>query len=560
MKNSTDLPWQAIYDELGVIVPTPDDRPLGRYIEQHAIERPDAVALQYFDREISYRELNALANSFANGLLAMGVTRDSVVGIHLPNIPQYAIALVACAKIGCAGSGVSPLMTSNEIAHQLDDAHISVLLSLDTLVANTVSNITEMPECLRHIVVAGAEDLRSPSAQSQFTIAGVVSHHFLAVIAKASGDYSQQSVTAEDTMMVQYTGGTTGPPKGAELTVRSLMYNPEQYSAYTPWETGTEVLATAFPMFHAAGLAFVIAGLRFGARLLLVPDPRDVAHFCHLMQQFPPTRLAAVPSLYQMLLACPEINDVDFSALKVAHSGAAPLSGEDRRQIEAVIGENKMSDLFGMTETGPVHVCNPPMRAKPTSVGIPVPGADTRIVDLETGTQEMPTGEPGEIITSGPQVMKGYLNLPDESTKAMRQWRGETWMYTGDVGYMDEEGYIYLCDRAKDMLIVGGYKVFSVEVEDKLQSLDFIAKSAILGTTDEKRPGNDIVNLYLELVPMARERDAAEIEADVLAFCRANMAPYKIPKIIKIIDQIPLTAVGKIDKKQLRQQANESPT
>jgi long-chain acyl-CoA synthetase len=164
----------------------------------------------------------------------------------------------------------------------------------------------------------------------------------------------------------------------------------------------------------------------------------------------------------------------------------------------------------------------------------------------------MPVGEAGEIITSGPQVMKGYLNLPGESAKAMRPWRGKTWMYTGDVGYMDEEGYIYLCDRAKDMLIVGGFKVFSVELEDKLQALDCIASSAVIGTVDEKRPGNDIVNLFVELTPAARARDPEEVKAEILAYCRDNMAPYKIPKVIVILDRMPLTAVGKLDKKALR--------
>jgi len=551
-------PWQAIYDELGIEVPEIDDRPLGHFVEEHATARPDSVALQYFEREISYRELNELANRCANGLLCLGVTRDDVVGIHLPNIPQYVIALVACAKIGCAGSGVSPLMAPSEIAHQIGDAGISVLLSLDKLVESSLANIKEIPDCLKHVIVASAADYISPSEPAEFGIAGVACHHFLAMLDNAPAEYSQQPVAADDTMMVQYTGGTTGRPKGAELTVRSLMYNPLQCAAYSPWETGSEVVATAFPMFHAAGLAFTIASLRFGARLFLIPDPRDLEYFCQLMHRFPPTRLAAVPSLYQMLIACPDITGVDFSSLKIAHSGAAPLAGDDRRKIEAVIGENKLSDMFGMTETGPVHVCNPPMRAQPTSVGIPVPGADTRIVDLETGTKEMPVGEPGEIITSGPQVMKGYLNLAEESAKALRQWRGKTWMYTGDVGYMDEEGYIYLCDRAKDMLIVGGYKVFSVEVEDKLQELNCIALSAVIGTADEKRPGNDIVNLYVELTPAASKLEPDAVTAEILAFCRENMAPYKIPKLIRIIDQIPLTAVGKLDKKALRETVTTS--
>ena len=270
------------------------------------------------------------------------------------------------------------------------------------------------------------------------------------------------------------------------------------------------------------------------------------------MKARPPTRLAAVPSLFQMLVDTPAFKEVDFSKLKIASSGAAPLSSGDRHNIEAIIGAGKISDVFGMTETGPVHVSNPPGRSVPSSVGIPVPGADTRIVDLETGTQEMPFGEPGEIITSGPQVMKGYLNLPEESANSLRQWRDKTWMYTGDVGYMDEEGYIYLCDRAKDMLIVGGFKVFSVEVEDKMQSMDQIAMTALIGQPDSNRPGNDIVHLYVEPTVAAKALDKTELEAAILAFCREHMAPYKVPKVIHIIDAIPLTAVGKIDKKALR--------
>ena len=275
-------------------------------------------------------------------------------------------------------------------------------------------------------------------------------------------------------------------------------------------------------------------------------------HICRQLQRFPPTRIAAVPTLYQMLVNTPAFGAVDFSRLKIALSGAAPLPAADRARIEAVIGHGKLSDVFGMTETGPVHVCNPPTRCKPAAVGIPVAGADTRIVDLETGTREMPFNEPGEIITSGPQLMQGYLNLPEESARALRVLDGRTWMFTGDVGYMDEEGYVYVCDRAKDMLIVGGYKVFSVEIEDKLKALGGVAQSAVIGTPDAGRPGNDVVNLYVELTPAARARDEDAMRAEILAFCRENLAPYKVPKRIVFVEQIPVTAVGKIDKKRLR--------
>ncbi|MFQ5547105.1 MAG: class I adenylate-forming enzyme family protein [Woeseia sp.] len=548
------FPWQSVYDEIGIETPTYDDTPLGGHVETHARDRADQVALQFFDREISYRELNERANQFANALVARGVGEGDVVGIHLPNIPQFAIALVAISKISCAGSGVSPLLAPGEVAHQVGDAGISVLITLDDL-APAVQRIAGMPACLRAIIVTGATDLIAAREVGLPVYGGIQSENYLAIADNESAEFVQRPVHWNDTFLIQYTGGTTGKPKGAEISVRNIMHNSVQAAACAPWEIGTEVVATAFPMFHIAGLCYHIASMRFGARALLVPDPRDVDFFCRQMSRFPPTRIAAVPTLYQMLVTHPGIGSVDFSRLKHAITGAAPLTGEDRVRINALIGEGKLSDMFGMTETGPVHVVNPPEHSKPASVGIPVPGAETRIVDLETGTREMPFGEAGEIVTTGPQVMKGYLNLPEESAKALREWRGKTWMYTGDVGYMDEDGYVYLCDRAKDMLIVGGFKVFSVEVEDKLQSLDFISHSAVIATPDEKRPGSDIVNLYVELAPESKNTDPTTVKRKITDFCRANMAPYKVPKVIRLIDEMPLTPIGKIDKKVLRAQA-----
>jgi long-chain acyl-CoA synthetase len=548
-------PWQGVYNELGIEAPPLDDRTLGYWVEEHGKSLADNAALQYIDREISYRELDEMSNQLANALTSLGVSKDDVVGIQMPNIPQYPIALVAISKLGYTGSGVSPLLMPGEIVHQIEDAGITTLISFDALANSVLPQLPTIPACLKNVIVAGAADYLAPTEVGIPNLAGVNCVSYLSVVDAASTEFEARSADWNDTWMIQYTGGTTGAPKGAEISVRNIMYNMSQTSAYSPWEIGKEVLATAFPMFHVAGLGITVSAIRHGARMLLIPDPRDIEFFCKQMTRFPPTRLAAVPTLYQMLLDHPLFGNIDFSNLKVAITGAAPLTTTDRERIEAVIGANTLSDLFGMTETGPVHVGSPHKRSKAGSIGIPVPGADTRIVDLETGTEEMPFGEAGEIITSGPHVMKGYLNLPEESAKAMREWRGKTWMYTGDVGYMDDEGYIFLCDRAKDMLIVGGYKVFSVEVEDKLKSLDFIAESAVVGTPNKKRPGNDIVNLYVELKPDEKDRDAEVISKKVQEYCRANMAAYKVPKVIRVIDAIPLTPVGKIDKKVLRAKA-----
>lgn len=560
MSNPHELntaPWQSVYDELEITSPSLEDRPLGSYVEEYANSSPDSSALQYFDRAISYAELNAESNKLANVLVGLGVTQGDVIGFHMPNIPQYAIALVAATKLGCAGSGVSPLMTADELSHQIQDAGMKVLISMDSLLEATLSKSKDTPECLRHVICVSAADYLVPSDSTLSVVPGAQSHGYLELLSNASDQFTQAQLSGDSVMMVQYTGGTTGRPKGAELTIRNLMNNAMQTSVYSPWDSGVEVIHTGFPMFHAAGLAFITFTLRFGGLFILIPNPRDIDFICAQLATFPPTRFAAVPSLYQMLVNDPAFSKVDFSQLKTANTGAAPMSTEDRQNLEAIIGQHKLSDMFGMTETGPVHVCNPQSRSKAGSVGIPVPLAETRIVDLESGKSEMPIGETGEIITTGPQLMKGYLNLPEESGKAMREWRGRTWMYTGDVGYMDDEGYIYVCDRAKDMLIVGGFKVFSIEVEDKMQSMPLVASSAVIGQADEARPGNDIVNLYVELTPDAKQQFSTDAQleqakAQILEFCREKMAPFKVPKKIHFIDAIPLTSVGKIDKKSLR--------
>jgi long-chain acyl-CoA synthetase len=287
------------------------------------------------------------------------------------------------------------------------------------------------------------------------------------------------------------------------------------------------------------------------ARILIVPDPRNVELFCKTMQKYPPTFLANVPTLYQMLYEHPEFKKIDFSKLKMAMSGAAPFPPEMIHHLEAIIGKGKLAEVYGMTETSPLLTSNPPTRPKIGSVGIPAVGTQIKIVDVETGTREMPLGEPGELIASGPQVMKGYLHLPEATAKTVREFEGKTWIYTGDVARMDAEGYISICDRSKDMLIVGGYKVFSVEVEGKLASLPFIAMSAMVGRPDTDRPGNEVAQLYVQLKPGTTETEDS-VREQIVAFCRANMAPYKVPKEIFFVPAIPLTSVGKMDKKALR--------
>lgn len=551
MGKTTNQPWLEHHAALGIKASEFENRPLGSYIEEHAEQRPEAPALWYVARAISFSDYNKYANKLANALKAQGIQKGDVIGIHMPNIPQYAIALVAISKMGAIGSGISPLLAPPEIAHQVKDANIKLILTLSDLTP-ALSAMTEIPDCLKAVVVTGAKDFLAPDDITLPTLKAVDVKAYLPFTQNESESFSQIEVDPHDTFMIQYTGGTTGRSKGAMLSHRNIMHNTAQTLAINPTEIGKGIILSAFPMFHIAGLSNAISAGKYAALAVLIPNPRDTDFICAQLRAHPPTIIAAVPALYDMMVANPEFSKLDFSKLEMAITGAAPLTRSTHEALTTILGSNKISDVFGMTETSPCYTANPPSRYKLGSIGMPLPGVTVRIRDTETGEKDMPTGEAGEIVCTGPQVMKGYLNLPKETNIALREIDGERWMFSGDVGYMDEEGYIFLCDRAKDMLIVGGFKVFSVEVEDKLCSLPEIAACAIIGTKDKDRPGNDIVNLFVELTPSFKGANEAEIKDKIISFVRSTMAAYKVPKHIHIIDAIPLTPIGKIDKKALR--------
>ncbi|NIB41588.1 long-chain fatty acid--CoA ligase [Pseudomaricurvus alkylphenolicus] len=551
MTLSSELPHLKLYEQLGIAIPPFDDRTLGQQIADHARERGSAIALSFAGTNINYSEYERYANQLANALAARGLKKGDVVGIHLPNIPQYPIALAAISKLGCIGCGISPLLTPSEIEFQIKDAEIQVILTLNEFMA-VFNGIETLPDCLNTLVVCSTTDLVLGKDIEIPALRGIDTCGYLEITWEQSSEFAQVLMHWNDTFMIQYTGGTTGHPKGTQLSVRSLMHNPAQVASAAPWAIGEEVVASAFPMFHVAGLAMVLYSARAAAQLLLIPDPRDTAFFCAQMKAANPTVIAAVPALYDMLLQTPGFRDIDFSRLRVAHTGAAPLPEQTRKDLIDAFGEHKLSDLFGMTESSPAYVVHPPKRYKNGALGIPVPGAEVRIIDTEHSKRPVPIGESGEIITCGPQVMKGYLNLPVETQNVLQEIDGKTWLRTGDIGYLDEEGYLYLCDRAKDMLIVGGYKVFSVEIEDKLQSLAMIELSAVVGKTAPKRPGNEIVTLYVQRSRKYKSAEEDTLKKEILDYCKVHLAPYKVPKEVYFIDQIPLTAVGKIDKKALR--------
>jgi len=540
---SDNRPWLSTYESLGYDWNTLPDLPkktLSDYVRDYAEQFPDREALVFLGKAISYRQLDNLADRMAALFAAQGAKAGDVLGLQMPNTPQYVVAFIAAARLGMVSTSISPLMTAPEITHQANDAQVKILLTLMPFWQTSVPPVLGKVETLSTVIISGPMDLMTGQGEAlEETYEGVqvISlHDHLPDTAEPVN----ARVDMDQVLYLQYTGGTTGLPKGARLTSRNLFMNNLQANVFYGYRTGEET-------------AVVFNALRTASTFLLIPDPRDIDHFVAEMTARTPTVLAAVPALYQMLCANETFKSLDFSGLRMAISGAAPFAKEEVQRLESVIGKNKFCEVYGMTETSPVITLNPASHFKEGHVGIPLPGTDVRIVDVDTG-KTMPLGEPGEIIAAGPQVMQGYLAMPEATEKALQEIDGKRWMHTGDIGVMDEDGFVRVCDRSKDMLIVGGYKVFSVEVEGKVQSLPWVGMCAVVGRPDSNRPGNEIVQLYVERSANC-DKNETDLKAELDSFCRENMSPYKVPKEVFFLDAIPLTSVGKIDKKALRQTA-----
>ena len=565
MTNYDDRPWLKAYDsglssDIDILTKTYTDA-----LIEGLIAAPDRAAMHFMGTTLTFRQLDEMSCRFASFLTGNGVQPGDVVGLSLPNIPQFLIAICGTMRAGCTITGVSPLLTPKELAHQINDSGCRVLVTLDAIFERVLIKIENQVPELSHVITTSIGDylpavkrilgklLKKLPSGKVTPIAGKTIHSFKQVTTQYPADRPKTTVTPDDICLIQYTGGTTGLPKGVELTHRNIFSNLTQVREWTDFEMAQDVLCSGFPFFHLAGLMFGMTAMATTNTQCLIPDPRNTKNICSEIRTHAPSIYANVPTLYQMLLEDPGFKKLDFSPAKIFVSGAAPFAVESIRAFEAVVGQGKVVELYGMTETSPVITCNPVAGNKKIgSVGVPVSNTEVRIVDVDNGTDIMPVGEPGELIVRGPQVMKGYHNKPEESDHAMREHDGKIWLHTGDVARMDEDGYFYIMDRSKDMLIVGGYKVFSREVEETLYQHKAVEFCAIIGLPDLKRPGSEIVKAVIQLSADAQNQDADTLKKNITTYCRENMAPYKVPKVIEFIDAIPLTAVGKVDKKALR--------
>jgi acyl-CoA synthetase (AMP-forming)/AMP-acid ligase II len=558
-----ERPWLRFYDEgVEADLPIPDSTYV-EMLEESFSDFPNRAAVHLLGTTLTFHELDMYSRRFANFLAEIGCGPGDVVGINLPNLPQYLTALAGTLRAGCIATGVSPLLMPRETAYQLNDCGARVLVTLDAIFEQKVLPLAgQVPE-LDHIVATSYADLLRPfdgdrsglleSAPTGkvFPISGKTVLSFPELLDKYPAKLPRVEAKPGDTCLIQYTGGTTGMPKGAELSHANLVANIVHRDQWNGNEPGRETNITGYPLFHVAGVSYGMGAMCTGNTQILIPDARNIRHFCEEFERHTPTLMTNVPSLYQMLLDDPMFRTLEFSQLRVCISGAAPIPVESFRALEDLVGANKLVEVYGMTETSPLLTMNPLRGLKKIgTVGIPIQNTRLKLVDLDTGNSEVPFGEEGEIIARGPQVMKGYYGKPEETAHALREFHGEKWLYTGDVGKMDEDGYLTIVDRTKDMINVSGYKVFSKEVETTLYENPDIEFCAVVGVPDPDRSGRMLVKAMIQLRADCTDKD--EIGKEIAHHCQENMAPYKRPKIIEFVDELPLTSVGKVDKKALR--------
>jgi long-chain acyl-CoA synthetase len=529
---------------------------------------PDEMAYAYLGIEHTFKELDKFSNQFANMLLENGFRKGDIVGINLPNMPEFLISVIGTLKAGCIVSGVSPLLSPVQIQYQLNDLGSKgkkvALVTLDAAFEEKIMKIADKIQQTELIVttnVAGflpgwkrflGKLLGKVPKGKVINIPGKTVLDFHDNVLRYPSVGVKQKATPDDVGWIMYTGGTTGPPKGAMLTHRNSVHNILAITTWMQWKKNDGILLSGFPMFHIAGLTLTEVGPAIAWPQILIPNPRDTEHIVEEMEEYQVTNLVNVPSLYQMLIKEPSFREVDHSKLGTCISAAAPFPKDSQIELESIIGKGKLLELYGMTETSPVSTMNPAKKEKKLgTVGMPILNVECKIVDPQSD-EEVPLGKAGEICIGGPLVMKGYYNNPEETKHAIDD---DGYMHTGDVGIMDEDGYIRIVDRTKDMINVGGYKVFSTKVEDELSKHPAIDVMALIGITQPDRPGSEIVKAYIQISPGYKDESEETLKKDIIDFAKEILAPYEVPKEIQFTDQIPLTAVGKIDKKRLRKQS-----
>jgi len=512
---------------------------------------PGHTALNYMGKKIPFKELEGRVNQFARALMDLDVRPGDKVAVCLPNIPQVIIANMAIFRIGAVTVQNNPLYTERELEYQLNDSDSKLVITL-TLLIPRIQNIKSNTNVEKIIGCHINSYLPFPKKQLFPLVKkdmyrkvepndDVLVFHDL--IARYSADAVQDQSKWDELAALIYTGGTTGVSKGVMLSHANLSCNVQQFAAWFPeLNHGEERLIGNYPVFHSAGFATMQNLVTWlGWEHIMVPRPEPKINI-ELIKKFKPTFLPGVPTLFVGLLADPNFRKLDLSSIKGFFSGAAPLASDVIRELKNLTGAT-MCEVYGTTETAPYATVTPwGATAKPGTVGLPIPDTDVKIVSIDDPEKELPPGEPGEMVIKGPQIMMGYYKRPEETAQVLK----EGWFYSGDIGVFDDDGYLSIVDRKKDIIIAGGYNIYPLELDDVLMAHPKILEACTIGVPDEYR--GETVKAFI----VAKEGETLT-EEEVTQYCKEKLAAYKVPKIFEFIDELPKSAVGKVLRRKLKE-------
>jgi long-chain acyl-CoA synthetase len=538
-------PWLRFYQSDVPIEPPDGETTLPQMLHDTATAYPDHPALIYFNHQLSYKHLDELADRFAAGLEDIGVLPGDRIALLLPNCPQFVIAYYGALRAGAIVIPCNPLYTERELETQLGDSGATVLVTL-TMFYKTVKAVRPKT-ALRKVIVGSIKDYFPLPLQLVFTVAkekkdghrveireqGV--YNWLEFINSYRAKAPDLVIKPDDIGVYQYTGGTTGVPKAAMLSHRNLVGNAQ---AARLWmgerEKAKDVCLAVIPFFHVYGMSVALNASIYSAGTLILLPRFTVLDVLKTIEQHKPNLFPGVPAMYNAMLNHPALNKFDLKSIEICVSGAAPLPVDVQTRFEKLTGA-KVVEGFGMTEASPITHCNPVHgQRKEGSIGLPFPGVMARIVDLEKGLQELPPGETGELVVSGPMVMQGYYNRPDETALTLRNG----WLYTGDIARMDEDGYFYIVDRKKDMILSNGFNVYPRDVEEVLYQHPAVREAVVIGAPTER--GDEMVKAFVVL-----KDDQSATAEEILAFCRERLVRYKVPRQLEFRRELPKTLIGK---------------
>ncbi len=553
-------PWFKFYD---AGVPHHIDYPpipLFGLLEQSARDYPNRPCTIFNGAVISYREMNEITDHLAAGIAAMGVKKGDRVGIFMPNTPQFVITFFAILKAGGVVVAVNPLYKPREIIHQVNDAGIEVMFVMSNFYK--LIKQVQADTKIKKFVVSNLKEYLPPVLSVLFTLArekkggfrvelGQGDVWFKELLAQHASDPRPKiDIGPEDHAIFQYSGGTTGTSKGAIAMHRNLVANALQVRAWIPNATdGTETVLMAIPLFHVYGMvAGMLFAIRAGAGMVMIPNPRDIKDVISSIQKYKATIFPGVPTMYNAINNNPDViaKKYDLSSIKGCISGSAPLMRDTKEKFEALTG-GKLCEGYGLSEAPTATHCNPLIGENRTgSIGLPFPDVDARIISLEDGVTPMKIGEEGELCIQGPQVMKGYHNMPTETANTLR----DGWLYTGDIAKMDADGYFYIVDRKKELIKPSGYQVWPREVEEVIASYPKVLEVGVAGVIDERR--GETVKAWVVLKP-----GQTATSEELREYCKKNMAPFKVPTEVEFRTELPKTTVGKVLRRELVREHNE---